>query len=987
MINVIGAPTARKRPLEPPAELPRRAAGPAAARDRAVPRHAAAAGGGPATLGRSWSTTSSAATGCSSWSPRATRDKEEPGARRPLRRRRRRHVARMMQGPRRDAAHPRPGRAARAASTAGRQTEPYLTAQISELPDIVDESPELTALTRNVQQTFGEIVQQVPYLPEELQLAVANLDDPVAIAHLIAGSLRIDTAEKQELLEENDVAERLRRLVGSCSRASSRSSRSARGSSPRCSPRSTAASASSSCASSSRRSRRSSASSTSSRPRRASCASSSPRSTCPTTCASRPTASSGGWSGCRRRPPSTASSARTWSGSRRCRGTSRPRTTSTSSTRREVLDADHYDIEQVKDRILEFLAVRKLKPDARGSILCFVGPPGVGKTSLGRSIARALGRKFERITRRRRARRGRDPRPPPHLHRRAARHDHPGAARRGLQQPAVHDRRDRQDGRRLPRRPRLARCSRCSTPSRTRRSATTTSTCPFDLSQVMFVSTANDLDTRARPAARPHGGHPARRLHRGGEARDRQALPRAAPDRAQRAEEVADRVPRPGAAGDHPRLHARGRRAQPRARDRVGVPQGRAPESPSGTRTRKASRSRRRGSREMLGRPRFHAESRRRTREPGVATGLAWTPVGGDVLFVEATAMPGKGRLTITGQLGDVMRESAAGGALLRARAPPELAPELPEDWFADARHPRPRPRGRDPEGRPERGHHDGHGAARRCSPGAACATTSAMTGRDHADRPGPADRRPEGEGARRAAQRHQAWSSRPQLQRGRRRGHPRAPARGRRVRVRRREVERGARASRSSRARAPRRGRERRRSAGMLTPKRRRKRPEGVRMAAKKKAAKARRRRAGASSDSPYVQRLIQDEELRDNLRVGLSSPRATRTGGSATARRRPRAARRQEAPEGAHRRAADALRDAATALREGPKREEAQRRPRQAAARSSSAPAWRSRSARACATRCSTRCSAPRRSSTTRRPPRRPPAPRADAGRPERS
>ena len=97
---------------------------------------------------------------------------------------------------------------------------------------------------------------------------------------------------------------------------------------------------------------------------------------------------------------------------------------------RKVLDDDHYDIEKVKDRILEYLAVRKLKPDARGSILCFVGPPGVGKTSLGKSIARALGRKFERISVGRRARRGRDPRPPPHLHRRDAGHDHPRAARR-----------------------------------------------------------------------------------------------------------------------------------------------------------------------------------------------------------------------------------------------------------------------------------------------------------------------------------------------------------------------------------------------------------------------------------------------------------------------------------------------------------------------------------------------------------------------------
>src|SRR5205085_6187902 len=90
---------------------------------------------------------------------------------------------------------------------------PYLVARVQELPDVVHESPELTALMRNVQETFARIVEHVPYLPEELQLAVNNLDDPSALTHLIAGSLRMKTEEKQELLEEVDVAKRLRRLA------------------------------------------------------------------------------------------------------------------------------------------------------------------------------------------------------------------------------------------------------------------------------------------------------------------------------------------------------------------------------------------------------------------------------------------------------------------------------------------------------------------------------------------------------------------------------------------------------------------------------------------------------------------------------------------------------------------------------------------------------------------------------------------------------
>ena len=90
--------------------------------------------------------------------------------------------------------------------------EPYLVARVSEMADVVRPSAELEALTRNVQRTFSEIIEQIPYLPEELQMAVANIEDPAALGHLIGGALRISTEEKQELLEEVDVAKRLRHL-------------------------------------------------------------------------------------------------------------------------------------------------------------------------------------------------------------------------------------------------------------------------------------------------------------------------------------------------------------------------------------------------------------------------------------------------------------------------------------------------------------------------------------------------------------------------------------------------------------------------------------------------------------------------------------------------------------------------------------------------------------------------------------------------------
>ena len=250
---------------------------------------------------------------------------------------------------------------------------------------------------RNVQQMFSRIIEETPYLPEELQMAVANLDDPSALSHLIAGSLRIKTEEKQELLEERDVAKRLRRLSEILARELEVAAMGARIQSQ----------VQSELDKSQREyllreqlkaiqeelGERDPAEAEVEELREQLAAIELPEEV--RKVADREL------SRLEKLPQAAAEHGviRTyleWIASL-------PWDSSTEDNldlehAREQLDADHYDIERVKDRIIEFLAVRRLKPDARGSILCFVGPPGVGKTSLGRSIAAALERKFERIS-------------------------------------------------------------------------------------------------------------------------------------------------------------------------------------------------------------------------------------------------------------------------------------------------------------------------------------------------------------------------------------------------------------------------------------------------------------------------------------------------------------------------------------------------------------------------------------------------------------
>jgi ATP-dependent Lon protease len=349
-----------------------------------------------------------------------------------------------------------------------------------------------------------------------------------------------------------------------------------------------------------------------------------------------------------------------------------------------VLDEDHYDIEQVKDRILEFLAVRSLMSgssrQAPGSILTFVGPPGVGKTSLGRSVARALGRRFERISvggvRDEAEIRG---------HRRTYIGAMPGVIIRALRDAGANnplfmiDEIDKMgaDFRGDP----ASAMLEVLDPEQNHTFRDHYLDLPFDLSHVMFITTGNTLETIPGPL------------------RDRME------------------VIQLSGYTEAEKLQIAKRYLTPRQIDRNGLTPSRIAFTDSGLRTiisdytreagvrqlereigsvaRKVARQVAEGKvrrkvtvteprvRELLGKATFHSETRRRTSRPGVATGLAWTPVGGDVLFVEATAMPGTGRLTITGQLGDVMRESAqAALSYVRANAA-ELVPDLPPDWFA----------------------------------------------------------------------------------------------------------------------------------------------------------------------------------------------------------------------------------------------------------------------------------------------------------------
>ena len=534
-------------------------------------------------------------------------------------------------------------------------TEPYMLARIEERPDVLRPGPELEALTRNVQATFSQIIAEVAYLPEELQLAVANVDDPAEIAHMIAGSLRLKVEERQELLEEQDVARRLRRLSELLARELELISIGSRIQSQVQSEmdkgqreyvlreqlkaiQEELGEVDEQVAEANELREQIEAAGLPEHARKA---------------AEREL------DRLEKLPPQAAEHGviRTyveWIASL-------PWSKATDDDLdlkkgRRVLDRDHYDIDTVKERILEFLAVRKLKPDAPSSVLCFVGPPGVGKTSLGRSIAAAMGRRFERISlggvRDESEVRG---------HRRTYIGAMPGTIVRALRDAESNnpvlmiDEIDKMgaDFRGDP----ASAMLEVLDPQQNTAFRDHYLDLPFDLSRVLFITTANQLEPIPPPL------------------RDRMEIIQLAGYTEDEKVQIAKRylVPRQleqnGLAKEKLTFEDEALRELIDGHTReAGV---RELERQIGSICRKVARDhaegrtrkrviRKRQVRDLLGRRRFISDVGRRTDHPGVATGLAWTPVGGDVLFVEATKFPGKGSLQITGQFGDVMKESAA---------------------------------------------------------------------------------------------------------------------------------------------------------------------------------------------------------------------------------------------------------------------------------------------------------------------------------------
>jgi ATP-dependent Lon protease len=555
------------------------------------------------------------------------------------------------------------------------QREPYFTAQVKRLTETLVPGKEVEALQTHLVTLFSKFVSLVPYLPDELQTMAMHVQNPARLSDLVASYLKIASEEDQDLLSTLDARERLEKLTAILSREIELLELGHK--------------IQSQVQSELNKNQREFFLRQQLKAIQKELGEGDPRSAeiddiqrkieearMPEEARK---AADKELERLRLIPPESAEHTvvRTYLDLL----VSLPWQNSTADNleikhARAVLDEDHYDLEKVKDRILEFLAVRKLKNDSKGPILCFVGPPGTGKTSLGRSIARAMGRKFVRISlggiRDEAEIRG---------HRRTYIGSLPGRIIQGLRNAGsnnpliILDEIDKlgADFRGDP----ASALLEVLDPEQNNTFTDHYLDVPFDLSRVLFLTTANLLDP-VPPALR-----------------DRMEVLELPGYTEEEKLQIAERhlVPKQilenGLEGRQIEFTTEATLEIIRSYTReAGL---RNLEREIGRVCRKIARSITEGGASpekitlqdistYLDAPKFYSEVAERTQEPGVATGLVWTPNGGDILFIESTRMPGQKGLTLTGSLGDVMKESAqAALSYIRSRAD-RLA--IPPDFF-----------------------------------------------------------------------------------------------------------------------------------------------------------------------------------------------------------------------------------------------------------------------------------------------------------------
>jgi ATP-dependent Lon protease len=545
------------------------------------------------------------------------------------------------------------------------QQEPFILARAHSRYDEVEQTPEVEALTHTVRQQALEVIGMLPGVPDEARVVLNNLDTPGALADFLSANLSLDLPQKQELLETFDVAERLRKISEMLTsqlemlELSKKIQDEVKG---RIEKNQREYYLQEQLKAIQQELGQTDARTAEIEDFRAR-----------VKAAHMPdlvaTEAERELSRLQKIPQASPEYSVTvdyvtwlcelpWS-----------RSTEDSldiDKAEKVLDEDHHDLAKIKKRILEFLAVRKLRPEGRGPILCFAGPPGVGKTSLGQSIARALGRHFIRMSvggvRDEADIRG---------HRRTYIGALPGRIIQEIRKADSNnpvfmlDEVDKmgQDFRGDP----SSALLEVLDPEQNHSFTDHYLGVPFDLSHVMFIATANYVDP-IPPALRDRmevmelpGYTEADKLH----IAKRYLVPRQRKQNGLAADQArfTDAALRDIIAG-----YTREAGVRNLEREIGAVCRGIAARIARGqTQTTTVTP---RKLETYLGPVRFLSELAQRTSVPGVVTGLAFTPTGGTIIFVEATRMPGKGSLTLTGQIGDVMRESAhAAFSLVRSRA------------------------------------------------------------------------------------------------------------------------------------------------------------------------------------------------------------------------------------------------------------------------------------------------------------------------------